>query len=208
MPSNGTANTLLFGAVRAVVSVVSFAAILWNLSGPLTTASASTFPRAMFWIVFVFVLIATGIAFWIGRPLIGLSFDNEKLNAAFRYALVRLRDAAEAVGFYRGEQAERTQLAGRFTPIIDNYRRFVSRTIVFFGWNLSMTQTIVPLPWLMQAPRLFAGQIASATYAVGVGVRRDPGRAVVLPQLLRRVRRLPRGDHPAARPGRRQRQGP
>ena len=34
-PSNETANTLLFGAVRAVVSVVSFAAILWDLSGPL-----------------------------------------------------------------------------------------------------------------------------------------------------------------------------
>ncbi len=83
----------------------------------------------MFWIVVVYVLIATGVAFRIGRPLIWLSFDNEKLNAAFRYALVRLRDAAEAVGFYRGEQAERARAAGRFKPIITNYRRFVRRTI-------------------------------------------------------------------------------
>ncbi len=70
----------------------------------------------------VYVLFATVIAFWIGRPLIWLSFRNEKLNAAFRYALVRLRDAAEAVGFYRGERAERAQLRRRFSPIIDNYR--------------------------------------------------------------------------------------
>ena len=35
-PSNGTGNTLLFGAVNAVASVISFAAILWNLSGDLT----------------------------------------------------------------------------------------------------------------------------------------------------------------------------
>ena len=54
------------------------------------------------------------VAFWIGRPLIRLSFRNEMTNAAFRYALVRLRDAAEAVGFYRGERAERKNLASRF----------------------------------------------------------------------------------------------
>src|ERR1700738_3533418 len=35
IPSNGTGSTLLFGAVNAVASVISFAAILWNLSGEL-----------------------------------------------------------------------------------------------------------------------------------------------------------------------------
>ncbi len=159
IPSNETANTLLFGAVRAVVSVVSFAAILWHLSGRLNIFGVEV-PRAMFWIVVVYVAVATGVAFKLGRPLIWLSFNNEKLNAAFRYALVRLRDAAEAVGFYRGEQVERTQLTGRFSPIIVNYRGFVRRTIVFNGWNWSMSQAIVPLPWIIQAPRLFAGQIA------------------------------------------------
>ena len=67
----------------------------------------------MFWIVFAYVLVATIVAFWIGRPMIWLSFNNEKLNAAFRYALVRLRDAAEAVGFYRGERRA-DQLRRRF----------------------------------------------------------------------------------------------
>ena len=159
IPSNETANTLLFGAVRAVVSVVSFAAILWDLSGPLDIFGFEL-TRAMFWIVVVFVAVATGVAFRLGRPLIWLSFNNEKLNAAFRYALVRLRDAAEAVGFYRGEKVERAQLTGRFTPVISNYRRFVRRTIIFNGWNWSVSQAIVPLPWVIQAPRLFAGQIA------------------------------------------------
>ena len=158
IPSNGTGSTLLFGAVNAVASVISFAAILWNLSGNLNLFGFD-FPRAMFWTVLIYVLIATVVAIWLGRPLIWLSFNNEKLNAAFRYALVRLRDAAEAVGFYRGERVERAQLWRRFTPIIDNYRRFVRRTIIFNGWNWSVSQTIVPLPWVIQAPRLFAGQI-------------------------------------------------
>jgi len=158
VPSNGTGSTLLFGAVNAVASVISFAAILWNLSGDLDVLGV-TVPRAMFWVVLVYVLIATVVAIWLGHPLIWLSFNNEKLNAAFRYGLVRLRDAAEAVGFYRGERIERVQLWRRFTPIIDNYRRFVRRTIIFNGWNFSMSQAIVPLPWVIQAPRLFAGRI-------------------------------------------------
>ena len=61
-------NTLLFGAVDAVVSMISFAAILWNLSGPLTLPIIGyELPRAMFWIGIVFVLFASVIAFWIGR---------------------------------------------------------------------------------------------------------------------------------------------
>ena len=160
VPTIGTSQTLLFGAVQSVVSVISFAAILWNLSGTLTVPMVHVdIPRAMFWIVIVFVLMASSVTFWIGHPLIKLSFANERLNAAFRYALVRLRDAAEAVGFYRGEEAERSRLRQRFMPIIDNYRHYVSRTIGYFGWNVSITQTMVPLPWLIQAPRLFAGKI-------------------------------------------------
>jgi putative ATP-binding cassette transporter len=158
VPSNGTGNVLVFGAVQSVLSVVSFTAILWNLSGTLTLFGVSM-PRAMFWILIVYVLVATIGGFWIGRPLIRLSFRNELTNAAFRYALVRVRDAAEAVGFYRGESAERVQLSNRFRLIIDNYLKYVNRTIGWFGFNISMSQLIVPLPWLLQAPRLFAGQI-------------------------------------------------
>lgn len=160
VPTIGTSQTLLLGAVHSVVSVISFAAILWNLSGTLTVPLLHVdIPRAMFWIVIVYVLMASSVTFWIGHPLIKLSFANEKLNAAFRYALVRLRDAAEAVGFYHGEAAERSRLRLRFTPIIDNYRRYVSRTIGYTGWNWLITQTMVPLPWVIQAPRLFAGKI-------------------------------------------------
>lgn len=157
-PGTGTGSILLFGAVQSVISVISFTAILWNLSGTLTFFGIS-FPRVMFWAVFIYVLVATVISFIIGRPLIWLSFRNEKLNAAFRYALVRLRDAAEAVGFYRGEKAERAQLSKRFAPVIDNYLKYVNRSVGFYGWNLAVSQAIVPLPWVIQAPRLFDGQI-------------------------------------------------
>ncbi|MGA9375934.1 MAG: ABC transporter ATP-binding protein/permease [Mycobacterium sp.] len=157
-PNNTSGATLLFGAISAIVSVISFTQILWDLSGDLEFFGF-TVPRAMFVIAFLYVLFATIIAFWIGRPIIRLSFDNEKYNAIFRYALVRLRDASESVAFYRGEVAERVQLRKRFDPIVSNYQRFINRSVGFYGWNLTMSQIINPLPWIIQAPRLFSGNI-------------------------------------------------
>ena len=125
---------------------------------------------------------ATVIAFWIGRPIIWLSFNNEKFNAAFRYALVRLRDASEAVAFYRGEVAERTGLRRLFAPVVANYKRYVNRMIGFYGWNLSMSQIIVPLPYMLAVSAVLHRRDQARRHdPVRVGVRQHPGRPVVLP---------------------------
>lgn len=158
-PNLLTNNVLLFGAIEAIVSLISFAGILWDLSGPLALPLVGELPRALFWIGLAYVVVATIFAFIIGKPLMQLSFNNEKYNAAFRYALVRLRDAAEAVAFYRGEAAERLGLRRLFTPVVANYKRFVGKSVQFYGWNMSISQIIVPLPYILQFPRFFAGQI-------------------------------------------------
>ncbi|MGI9125111.1 MAG: SbmA/BacA-like family transporter, partial [Mycobacterium sp.] len=51
-PTVGTTTTLLFGAINAMVSVVAFTPILWNLSGPLTFFGV-TLGHALFWIALV-----------------------------------------------------------------------------------------------------------------------------------------------------------
>ncbi|AFM17507.1 ABC-type uncharacterized transport system, permease and ATPase component [Mycolicibacterium chubuense NBB4] len=158
-PIYNSGNTLLFGAVEAVLSVFSFGAILWRLSEPVTIGGL-TLERALFWIVLVYVLVATIVAFVIGRPLIRLSYLNELRNAGFRYALVKVRDAGAAIGLYRGETAERSVLRNRLDAVMDNYLHWLHRMMLFFGWNVSMTQTINPLPWLVQAQGLFAQRIS------------------------------------------------
>src|SRR6478609_7581339 len=159
-PGNTSTSTLLFGGVNAIASMMAFTMILWNLSGTLTLPFINyELPKAMFWILLGYVLFASIIAFWVGRPIIWLSFRNEKFNAAFRYALVRLRDASEAVAFYRGEAAERSALRKLFAPVVSNYRRYLNRMIRFYGWNLSMSQIIVLPPYILQFPRFLAGEI-------------------------------------------------
>ncbi|MBD0321884.1 MAG: ABC transporter ATP-binding protein/permease [Aldersonia sp.] len=146
------------GAIGSVVSVFSFTQILWELSGPLSFLGIEV-PRGMMFFLLVFVLMTTVIAFWIGRPLIRLNFLRERFTANFRYALVRLRDSAENVAFYRGERQEQTGLMSRFADVIRNAWRIVYRMVKFTGWNFAVNQSAVLFPYMLQGPRVFSGQI-------------------------------------------------
>ncbi|HCN44676.1 MAG TPA: ABC transporter ATP-binding protein, partial [Pseudomonas sp.] len=150
--------TLSLGAVSALVSLVAFTGILWGLSAPLTVAGVEV-PRAMVFAVYVYVLIATWIAFKLGKPLIRLNFLNEKLTANFRYALMRLREYAENVAFYQGSRIERDTLLGRFSALILNVWALVYRSLKFDGFNLAVSQVAVVFPFILQAPRFFSGAI-------------------------------------------------
>lgn len=150
--------SLALGAVSALVSLVAFTGILWGLSAPLTVGGVEI-PRAMVFAVYIYVIIATWIAFRLGRPLIRLNFLNEKLTANFRYALMRLREYAENVAFYQGTAIERSTLLGRFSALIGNVWAMVYRSLKFDGFNLVVSQVAVVFPFILQAPRFFSGAI-------------------------------------------------
>ena len=150
--------SLALGAVSALVSLVAFTAILWGLSAPLTVAGVEV-PRAMVFAVYLYVIVATWIAFRLGRPLIRLNFLNEKLTANFRYALMRLRENAENIAFYQGAPVERGTLLGRFGALIVNVWALVYRSVKFNGFNLGISQVAVVFPFILQAPRFFSGAI-------------------------------------------------
>ena len=150
--------TLALGAVSALVSLIAFTGILWGLSAPLAVAGVEI-PRAMVFAVYLYVIVATWIAFRLGRPLIRLNFLNEKLTANFRYALMRLRENAENIAFYQGAQVERGTLLGRFAALIVNVWALVFRNLKFSGFNLGISQVAVVFPFILQAPRFFSGAI-------------------------------------------------
>jgi putative ATP-binding cassette transporter len=149
---------LALGAVASSVSLVSFTIILWQLSGPVTVFGQQI-PRAMVFLAYIYVIIATVFAFRIGRPLIRLNFLNELLTASYRYALVRIRDNSENIAFYRGEQVENTGLLARFGAVILNTWAIVFRSLKFQGFNLVISQIAVVFPYVIQAPRFFSQQI-------------------------------------------------
>jgi vitamin B12/bleomycin/antimicrobial peptide transport system ATP-binding/permease protein len=154
----GTSIALVVGAIGSMVSLVSFTLILWELSGPIPIFGIEI-PRAMTFIAYLYVIIASVFAFRIGRPLIRLNFLNEALTGTFRYALVRLRDASENVAFYRGGRVERANLDSRFAAVIGNSWDLLHRNIKFSGTNFVFTQAAVVLPYLIQGPRVLTGSL-------------------------------------------------
>lgn len=154
----GSSLSLSMGLLNSVVSLVSFSIILWSLSGTLRLFGW-TIPRAMVFIVYLYVIVSTIFAVRIGRPLIRLNFLNEQFSASFRYALIRLREYGESIAFYQGEAVERDTLLARFGHVIQNMWATLFRSLKFQGFNFAVSQAAVVFPFIVQAPRLLARQI-------------------------------------------------
>jgi putative ATP-binding cassette transporter len=150
--------SLSMGLLEAMVSLIEFTLLLWTLSATLAIFGVEI-PRAMIFLAYIYVIIATVFAFKIGRPLIKLNFINEKTNADFRYALIRLREYGENIAFYVGEKVEAVAIKSRFSKVIKNSWDLVYRSLKFDGFNLAVNQIAVIFPIVIQAPRLFAKEI-------------------------------------------------
>jgi putative ATP-binding cassette transporter len=159
-----TEGTLVLGLglLSAVVTLVSFVAILWIVSGPLSFSLGDaqiTIPGYMVWVAVVYALAASILSHYVGRPLIGLNFRQQRLEADFRFNLVRLRENAEGVALYRGEQPELTGLSGRFERVRQNWWGLMDYTKRLTYFTAGYTQLAVVFPFIVAAPRFFSGAI-------------------------------------------------
>ena len=153
-----TTLSLSTGVIDAVTSMISYTILLWGLARPMTLLGIEI-PRAMVYLVFAYVIFTTLIAFWLGKPLIRLNFANEKLNANYRYSLIRVKEYAESIAFYAGEKVEKSRLYKQFRAVIDNMWDIVFRALKFSGFNLVVSQISVVFPLLIQVGRYFEKQI-------------------------------------------------
>ena len=153
-----TTLSLSTGVIDAVTSMISYTILLWGLAGPMTLLGVEI-PRAMVYLVFAYVIFTTLIAFWLGKPLIRLNFANEKLNANYRYSLIRVKEYAESIAFYAGEKVEKNLLYKQFRAVIQNMWDIVFRALKFSGFNLVVSQISVVFPLLIQVGRYFEKQI-------------------------------------------------
>ncbi|MBX9609032.1 MAG: ABC transporter ATP-binding protein/permease [Gammaproteobacteria bacterium] len=148
--------------MRSVVTLLSFITILWGLSGPLSFTLGGhdvTLPGYMVWFAIGYAVLGTFITHKLGRPLIALNFQQQRFEADLRYGLVRLRENAEGVAFYRGEDDERRALGTRFEHVVDNFVKLMNRN-KRLGWFTNMyDQLAVIFPFMVGAPRYFGGQI-------------------------------------------------
>lgn len=153
---------LALGLLTSVVTLVSFVAILWNVSGPLAFVLAGkeiSIPGYMVWVALVYAVAASVLAHYIGRPLIGLNFQKERREADFRFSMVRLRENAEGVALYHGENSERQGLLSRFELIRENWWALMRYTKRLTYFTAGYTQIAIVFPFVVASPRFFSGTI-------------------------------------------------
>jgi putative ATP-binding cassette transporter len=118
-----------------------------------------TVPGYLVWVALVYAVAGTGLTHLIGRRLIKLDFNQQRFEADFRFGLVRLRENSEGVALYRGEEAERSGLLGRFSAVIGNWWALMLKRKQL-GWFTSFYgQLAIIFPYIVVSPRFFTGQI-------------------------------------------------
>jgi len=150
--------TLGLGLMNSVVTLFSFIFVLWRLSGSIEILGV-TIPGYMVWVAIIYSLIGTWLAHLIGRPLIRLSFLQEKVEADFRYALVRVRDGGEGIALHGGEADEKRGLEDRFDVVRRNWWAIMAATkrLTFFTAGFGQVASIFPI--VVASPAYFAGLI-------------------------------------------------
>jgi putative ATP-binding cassette transporter len=153
-------NTLTLGIslLANVITLASFLGILWSLSGTVTLLGISI-PGYMVWVALVYAIVGTWLTHLVGRPLASLRFRQQRVEADFRYSLVRLRENMEGIALYGGEAEEKGTLNHRFHSVIGNWWAIMQRTKLLNALTAGYDQVAVVFPFIVAAPRYFSGQI-------------------------------------------------
>ncbi len=151
------------GLMNAVVTLVSFVTILWTLSGTLTVplpgGGEIGIPGYMCWVALVYATIGTWLTAKIGAPLVGLNFNQQRLEADFRFRMVRLRENSEAIALWHGAGAERLSLRDSFFLVVGNFRALMSKQKDLTWFTSFYSQVAIIFPFVVAAPRFFAKEI-------------------------------------------------
>ncbi|TAL31203.1 MAG: ABC transporter ATP-binding protein/permease [Alphaproteobacteria bacterium] len=153
---------LSLGLLSSIVTLFSFLMILWNLSGPADFVLAGMnihVPGYMVWAALFYSIAGTAITRWIGHPLIGLTYRQQKFEADFRFSLVRLREYGESVAFYKGEGAEKENFVKRFTAVFDNFWEIMKRQKAVGWFTSGYGQIAIIFPYVVTAPAYFSKKI-------------------------------------------------
>ncbi len=135
--------------------------ILWSIS---TTLTLSLFGYAAF---------ATSVLIIAGRNLVRIDYDQLRYEADFRYGLVHIRDNAESIAFYAGEEPEQAETQRRLSEVVNNFNLLIIWRVIIDVMRRSINYAGNFFPYLIMAIPYFAGEIdygrfIQASFAFGM----------------------------------------
>lgn len=141
----------LIDTLYAILTVVSFSAILWSISKTLTLG------------LIIYVFIGTWIAILTGKRMIRIYYDQLRLEADFRYSMVHVRDNSESIAFYRGERKEIKNILKVFSKALINFDLLIIWQSIIDLFQF-MYSNLMRFPvYILVAPLYFANEIDFGT---------------------------------------------
>lgn len=145
-------------SIGALLQLIAFSAVLWSIS------------RELVYFLVIYAIAGTFISiFFFGRVLIGLNFFQLRREADFRFSLIRVRENAESIAFYRGEALESTHVSGRFGKAFHNFDRLIKWQLSLNMFQYAYGFLTILLPSAIVASRVLSGEleVGSAIQAAG-----------------------------------------
>lgn len=160
-----TARTLSFmsGLLRSATTIVCFIFVLWNLSEVLSFSAAGQEIHIygyLVWTALAYSVLGTWITHKVGHRLVSLNYLQQKLEADFRFSMVRLRETAESVAFYNGAAKEEAFLSNRFMTLLRNTLFIIKKQKQLSWLTNSYAQIAIIFPFVVAVPRYLSQNIS------------------------------------------------
>lgn len=160
-----TARTLSFmsGLLRSATTIVCFIFVLWNLSEVLSFSAAGQefhIYGYLVWTALAYSVLGTWITHKVGHRLVSLNYLQQKLEADFRFSMVRLRETAESVAFYNGAAKEEAFLSNRFMTLLRNTLFIIKKQKQLSWLTNSYAQIAIIFPFVVTVPRYLSQNIS------------------------------------------------
>jgi putative ATP-binding cassette transporter len=161
-----TTLSLSLDLLSTLVTLVSFITILWTLAGALSFGAFGvpiTIPGYMVWAAALYAIVGSLVIQRFGHPLVSINYQQQKVEADFRFGLIRLRENAEQIAFYDGIATETTSAKSIFQRIRDNYWQIMKYTKRMTFVLSIYGQIAIIFPIMVASPRYFAGAFSFGT---------------------------------------------
>jgi vitamin B12/bleomycin/antimicrobial peptide transport system ATP-binding/permease protein len=161
-----TTLSLTLDLLSALETLAWFSIVLWNTAGVLVVMMGATpvhIPGYMLWAAIAYAIVGSLLTNKLGHPLVSINYQLQRVEADFRFGLIRLRENAEQIAFYDGMTTDGSNAEKLFGRIRENWWRFMRYTRRYsFVFNF-YDQIAEIFPLIVASPRYFAGALTFGT---------------------------------------------
>jgi putative ATP-binding cassette transporter len=147
--------TLAAGLFQSILLLGSFVGVLWLLSqGFALSLGGQSYgiPGFMVWCALIYAASGSWLSWLVGHRLVEIGQTRAAREADFRFALVRVSEAADGIALSGGEEDERRHLENALNDVVRMMRRFVSKITQLkwvtagYGWLAIIAPIVVAIP--------------------------------------------------------------